>query len=159
MSTLDGFTPTEYLVMDVLAARWRLGEDCWTFPSALSKTLGRLSRKDYISFKSGVVQGTEIAWLESRGTQYLRLDKPFVLSSGEQAGRVWCVEIRDEDLRIDIYNPSNWEMTARRGVRIQHLPSGLVAFSDTEDSQLQNKAKCLEQLHAALVASQNKGET
>lgn len=88
MNALDGFTPTEYLVMDVLAARWRLGEDCWTFPNAVRPTLERLSGRYYLSFKAGVVYGTQIAWLRSVGKHYLRLDKPFVIN-GEQRGRVW----------------------------------------------------------------------
>jgi hypothetical protein len=95
VSTLDGFTPTEYLVLDVLGARWRLGEDCWTFPSELSPTLDRLSRRYYLSFKAGVVQGTRIAWLESVGKHYLGLNKPYLIN-GERAGRVWhakgCVD-------------------------------------------------------------------
>ena len=29
----DSLPPTQYLVLDVLAARYRLGENAWTFPA------------------------------------------------------------------------------------------------------------------------------
>ena len=36
---IDGLPPTQYLVMGVLAARARLGEPYWTFPSRLRPTM------------------------------------------------------------------------------------------------------------------------
>ena len=35
----DSLPPTQYLVLEVLAARARLGEACWTFPSRLKPAL------------------------------------------------------------------------------------------------------------------------
>lgn len=40
--------PTQYLVMEVLAARTRTGEPFWTFPSSLRHTLDALVRADLI---------------------------------------------------------------------------------------------------------------
>lgn len=40
--------PTQYLVMEVLAARHRTGEPYWTFPSSLRQTLDALVRADLV---------------------------------------------------------------------------------------------------------------
>jgi hypothetical protein len=56
-------TPTEYLTMEVLAARFRLGQSMWTFPKNVRPTLVRLESQGLIGWKSGVVQDTCRAWL------------------------------------------------------------------------------------------------
>lgn len=88
MSILDGLTPTEYLVLDVLVARYRLGDNSWTFPVQMRSALRRLEARGYLVFKSGVCYGTLHAHLTDRGARFTRLDQPYVLH-GTQRGRSW----------------------------------------------------------------------
>lgn len=69
--------PTQYLAMEVLAARWRLGEPTWTFPGHCRPTLRALADKNWVGHKSGVAQGTELAWLTDEGIAAWNLDKPW----------------------------------------------------------------------------------
>lgn len=50
--------PTEYLMMEVLAARLRLGEPFWTFPRRLSGVARSLEAKGYVTWKHGVAEST-----------------------------------------------------------------------------------------------------
>lgn len=68
------------------------------------------------------------------------------------------VEIKDEDIRIDVYRSSgaggqkvNKTETA---IRITHYPTGIVVTCQNERSQLQNKAMAFEYLRAKLVERQ-----
>ena len=68
------------------------------------------------------------------------------------------VEIKDEDIRIDVYRASgaggqkvNKTETA---IRITHFPTGIVVTCQNERSQLQNKAMAFEYLRAKLVERQ-----
>ena len=68
------------------------------------------------------------------------------------------VEIRDEDIRIDVYRSSgaggqkvNKTETA---IRITHFPTGIVVTCQNERSQLQNKAMAFEYLRAMIVERQ-----
>lgn len=63
----DELTPTEYLVGEVLAARLRLGEQCWTFPTRVRPALKRLEERGLIDYKSGVVAKTCLAWFTEAG--------------------------------------------------------------------------------------------
>ena len=68
------------------------------------------------------------------------------------------VEIRDEDIRIDVYRSSgaggqkvNKTETA---IRITHFPTGIVVTCQNERSQLQNKEMAFQYLRAKLVERQ-----
>ena len=68
------------------------------------------------------------------------------------------VEIKDEDIRIDVYRSSgaggqkvNKTETA---IRITHFPTGIVVTCQNERSQLQNKAMAFEYLRAKLLERQ-----
>lgn len=61
--------PTQYLIMEVLGARWRLGEEHWTFPSYLSQQLRVLEARGLLTWKHGIVARTCMAWLTEEGKQ------------------------------------------------------------------------------------------
>lgn len=63
----DALPPTQHLIMEVLAARYRLGEMLWTFPSRLRSQIEALGRAGLIGSKSGVVEHTMQAWLTDAG--------------------------------------------------------------------------------------------
>lgn len=68
-------TPTEDLVMEVLAARFRLGENLWTFSSQHRNTLRSLASKGLVISMGGVNEGTVRAALTNAGKQeYLNAD-------------------------------------------------------------------------------------
>ena len=69
MSVLEGFTPTEYLIGEVLAARYRLGEATWTFPTEVRKALRSLEARNLIGWKSGIVENTCLVWLTPAGRE------------------------------------------------------------------------------------------
>lgn len=60
-------TPTEELIMEVLAARYRLGETLWPFDSRLSRQLDSLGAKDLIFVMNGNVEHTYRASLTEKG--------------------------------------------------------------------------------------------
>ena len=88
MSFLDGLTPTEYLILDVMVARYRLGDNSWTFPTRFRPAMKFLAARGYLRFKSGVVMHTLHAWLTDEGARFCKLDEPYTLN-GVQRGRTW----------------------------------------------------------------------
>jgi hypothetical protein len=60
-------TPTEWLIMEVLAARYRLGESSWHFPNTCKRTLKCLAERDWIAYKASTIDGFQQAWLRTDG--------------------------------------------------------------------------------------------
>ena len=81
--TPEDVTPSEYLVMEVLAARHRLGEAVWTFPKRIGPVLSRLEGRGLIGFKDGIAEGTDIAWLTAEGIVTWALDQPYTPPSAD----------------------------------------------------------------------------
>lgn len=66
---VDSLPPTEYLILEVLAARSRLGEQLWTFPNQprLVAAAHVLARRGLIGVKGGVAPASIQAWLTDAG--------------------------------------------------------------------------------------------
>ncbi|WP_422744289.1 hypothetical protein ACN27B_08560 [Micromonospora sp. WMMD754] len=63
----DDLPPTQYLILEVLAARHRTGETLWTFPAKLRPHMDALANLGLIGWKSGITEGTIRAWLTEQG--------------------------------------------------------------------------------------------
>jgi hypothetical protein len=63
----DTLPLTQQLVMEVMAARYRLGENIWPFDRRAKNALAALSQAGYIGFKSGIVDHTFNVWLTDEG--------------------------------------------------------------------------------------------
>jgi len=77
-------TPTAYPVMEVLAARWRLGFDHWTFPGehpAYRKALTALQLAGYVGMVHHDCNGNWLAKLAPRGIEAWGLNSPMADSS------------------------------------------------------------------------------
>lgn len=62
-------TPLQEMILEVLAARHRLGEHVWTFErnGPVTMALLYLAKVGLIEFKHGVVEKTYLAWLTDAG--------------------------------------------------------------------------------------------
>ena len=70
MSTED-LPPTQYLVMEVLAARYRTGEQLWTFPSSLRQTIDALVRAGLVDALNSPAPGSLRARLTEAGRKHV----------------------------------------------------------------------------------------
>lgn len=62
-------TPTEDLVLEVLAARHRLGEHLWTFNSNVGGTITKLEEKGLVTQMHGITERTIRAGLTQAGEE------------------------------------------------------------------------------------------
>lgn len=74
---VDRLPPTQYLVLEVLAARYRLGEHTWSFPARLNAAGEALAQLGLIVWTSHPAPDARRAWLTDAG-------KSAVLSDGYQ---------------------------------------------------------------------------
>jgi hypothetical protein len=63
----DALPPTQYLVMEVLSARARLGETCWPFPDRLRPALTALADLGLLRWQPGNVPHTCRTFLTDAG--------------------------------------------------------------------------------------------
>lgn len=87
MTDVDQLPPTEYLILDVLGARWRTGETLWTFPARLMPAVRRLAERGLVNWKSGVVEHTIQVWLTDAGGDGV-LDDAYLPPAGRKLGRI-----------------------------------------------------------------------
>ncbi len=103
-----------------------------------------------LKYESGVHRVQRVPETESGGRIHTSTITVAVMPEAEEVD----VQIDDKDIRIDVMrasgNGGQCVNTTDSAVRLTHYPSGIVLYSQTEKSQLQNKSKAFALLRSKL---------
>ena len=103
-----------------------------------------------LKYESGVHRVQRVPETESGGRIHTSTASVAVMPEAEEVD----VQIDEKDIRIDVMrasgNGGQCVNTTDSAVRLTHYPTGIVVYSQTEKSQLQNKAKAFALLKAKL---------
>ncbi|MCR5033720.1 MAG: peptide chain release factor 1 [Lachnospiraceae bacterium] len=103
-----------------------------------------------LKYESGVHRVQRVPETESGGRIHTSTVTVAVMPEAEEVD----IQIDEKDIRIDVMrasgNGGQCVNTTDSAVRLTHYPTGIVIYSQTEKSQLQNKAKAFALLRAKL---------